>query len=395
MKNKFSRRDFVKKTAVGVGVVYGSQFAAKVFSAEKGPLLRWGLVGTGQRCRHHIDAIRILPNMDVVATCDVNERRLKKGVERVGQSVRTYSDYRDLLSDPEVDAVLVCTPNLFHKDMVIDALKADKYVMSEKPMAVNIQECREMKAAEEASKQFVLYTLQLRYSYRFGDLKRVIDSGKIGKPQYIFLPEYRGNWFTTDPWMYTDPKTGKKINWRYSHAASGGTLSEKMCHYIDIVNWMVGANPIKIMCNGGINHYQDNRDTWDHASLHLEYEDNTKALLSNCMYYGSHRVGAQIIGELGSLRLMNDHILFESYASRDARPVTEKIPLTKEVGHGTGGATKGVETAILRMYEDFYKCVQNGTRPFVGINEAMSASKVAWLGELSSQKGRTVHWDEL
>ena len=209
-----SRRNFVKKAAIGVA--FGTQFASRLMANEKKkPLLRWGLIGTGHRCRHHINAIKTFPYMDIVATCDTDDRRLQLGVERVGKTVRTYKNYRELLADPEVEAVLVCTPNLFHEDMVIDSLKADKYVMSEKPMAISFEQCKAMKKAEEASSKFVLYTLQLRYSYKYQNFREYVDSGKIGKPQYIFLPEHRGNWQTRDPWLYTIPETGKKINWRY------------------------------------------------------------------------------------------------------------------------------------------------------------------------------------
>jgi len=382
-----SRRDFVKIAAVGVAA---AQFAPHLLANEiKKPLLRWGIIGTGHRARRHIPAIKMLSYMDVVAACDTDNSRLKLGLERIGKTVRTYTDYRKLLADPEVDAVLVCTPNCLHPDMVMDALKAGKYVMSEKPMAVSFDECKAMKQAEEASSKFVLYTLQLRYSYRYRELKKYVDSGIIGKPQYIFLPEYRGDWYTGDPWLYTIPETGEKINWRYWYAASGGSLSEKMCHYFDIINWIVGDTPEKILCNGGINHYKDKRNTWDHASVHLEYAGDVKALVSLCMY-GPERLDPQIIGEKGSLHLMDDYVLFQGTGA--AKGKTEKLPLTKEVGHGNG---KGVETAVIRMYEEFYNCVQNNCRPFIGVGQAMAASKVAWLAELSAERNAQVLWDEI
>lgn len=386
-----SRRKFVKNSALGLAL--GTHLSSSLMAEnDNKPVLKWGVIGTGHRARHHIRTLNQLPCMNIVATCDTDEDNLKLGVQRVGKPVRTYKDYRDLLNDPQVEAVLVCTPNIFHKEMVIAALKADKYVMSEKPMAVSYDECLEMEKAEKAASKFVLYSLQLRYSYKFGDLKKVIDSGKIGKPQYIFLPEYRGDWYTTNPWMYTDPKTGKKINWRYSHAASGGTLSEKMCHYFDIINWILGSPPEKILCNGGINHYNDDRDTWDHASVHLEYPNNTKALISLCMY-APPRLDPQIIGELGSLHLTEDHILFEGTGSQKGK--TEKIPLTKEVGHGVKGPKNGLETAVVRMYQDFYNCVQSKTRPSIGIKQAMIASKIAWLGELSAKTNAQVTWNQM
>ena len=388
-----SRRNFVRVAAAGLA---GTQLVPRLLANEiKKPLLRWGLIGTGHRAGKHIDAINLFSYMSIVAICDTCDRRLKSSAGHVGKAVRTYTDYRQLLADPEVDAVLICTPNLFHPDMVIDALRAGKYVMSEKPMGISFEQCKAMKKAEEAVSKFVLYTLQLRYSCRYQELKKYVDSGIIGKPQYIFLPEYRGNWYTGDPWLYTIPETGKKINWRYWHACSGGLLNEEMCHHFDIINWVLGDTPEKVLCNGGINHYKDGRNTWDHAGVHLEYAGDIKVLISLCMY-APQRLDPQIIGEKGSLHLMNDYIFFEGTGSTKGK--TEKLPLTKEVGHEFGGMIQSknrVETAVIRMYEDFYNCVQKNCRPVIGAEQAMAASKVAWLAELSAKKNAQVLWNEI
>ena len=153
-----SRRNFVRVAAAGLA---GTQLVPRLLANEiKKPLLRWGLIGTGHRAGKHIDAINLFSYMSIVAICDTCDRRLKSSAGHVGKAVRTYTDYRQLLADPEVDAVLICTPNLFHPDMVIDALRAGKYVMSEKPMGISFEQCKAMKKAEEAVSKFVLYTLQ-------------------------------------------------------------------------------------------------------------------------------------------------------------------------------------------------------------------------------------------
>jgi predicted dehydrogenase len=326
--------------------------------------------------------------MYIAGLCDVDKGRLQKTADVVGQNIPTYMDYRELLSDPKIDAVLICTPNLFHKQIVLDSLEAGKFVICEKPMAISWQECQEMKAAEKKYSKFVFYSMQLRYAHKYQDLKNILKSGKIGKPQYIFLPEHRGDWYTGDPWLYTNAKTGKKTNWRYTHDACGGTLNEKMCHYFDVVNWMVDAVPISIMCDGGINHYKDERDTWDHANVHIEYPDNIKALFSLCMY-APHRLDPQIIGEEGSLHLFKDYILFEGTGVN--RSKKEEIALTQEIGHGE----KGLETSMIRMYQHFLDCTQNGEKPFTDVEVAKNASKIAWLSELSAQKGHKVLWHDI
>ena len=112
--------------------------------------------------------------------------------------------------------------------------------------------------------------------------------------------------------------------------------------------------------------------------------------------YAPNRLDPQIIGEKGSLYLKEDHVLFEEAGTRNKGI---KLPLTAEVGHGGGiaGENRGgnVETAVIRMYEDFYNCVQNHSRPFVGVDQAMAASKVAWLADLAAKRNAQVLWSEI
>ncbi len=385
-----SRRDFLRTSALGLAAGLASDRLA--FGEESGPVMgnsvRWGIIGTGARSRHHIKAMKMFSDMDILAACDVDEGRLQLGLERIGKPVAVYKEYQKLLARPDINAVLVCTPNLCHKEMVVAALEAGKHVLCEKPMATTWEECLAMKKAEDDSERVVMYGLQLRYSRRYRQLREIIQSGKIGAPQYVLLPEYRGDWNRGNVWRYTDPVTGKQMNWRFSQVASGGTLNEKMCHYFDIINWMLDDVPTRIYGNGGITHYEDGRETWDHASVHLEYRNGVKALVSLCMF-GPKRLDPQIIGEEGSLLLLKECVLFQGTGPNAKKQ--EEISLTKEVGHGQ----KGTETAVLEMYQDFRDCVKNGRKPHVDAEKAMPSSKIAWLAELSAERHAETAWDEL
>ena len=319
--------------------------------------------------------------------CDVMENHLAAGAKRAGGSVQSYSDYQKLLANPDINAVLIATPNLLHRDVVLAALEAGKHVMCEKPMAVSIEQCREMKAAgEKHPDQVVLYTMQLRYSPRYVELRKAIEAGKIGKPKYMLFAECRGDWNRGDVWKYDDPRLGK-VNWRFSHAASGGTLNEKVCHYFDILHWMVGFEPQRVLCDGGISTYRDGRDTWDHATTTLVYPDGVKAVHSLCMF-GPKRLDLQVIGEEGSLTVQEKTLLLSGHGKN------ETIELPDEVLHGERGPAKGQETAVLRMYQDFIECVKEKKKPWMDADKAMRSSKTAWLGELSSDNKREAKWDE-
>ncbi len=387
----FTRREFLR-TAAAAGtvamVVPTGVFAGSTTKASE-PLLGWGIIGPGHRGSIHINAIKgFSKDGRILGVCDVMENHLAAAVKKVGDGVQSYTDYQKLLANPDINAVLIATPNCVHKEVVLAALEAGKHVMCEKPMAISIEECNAMKAAaEKRPEQVVLYSMQLRYSPRFQAMRKAIEDGKIGKPRHLLFAEFRGDWNQGDVWQYDDPKQGK-VNWRFSHAASGGTLNEKVCHYFDILHWMVGATPQRISCDGGISVYKDGRDTWDHATTTLIFEDDVTATHSLCMF-GPKRLELQVNGDEGAL-VINDEGL-----TLKAKGKAEAIPLPDEIVHGERGAAKGDETAVVRMYADFSDCVKNKKKPWMDAEKAMASSKMAWLGELSSEQKREVKWDEL
>ncbi len=403
MKNSYSRREFLRVSAIGsVGMKAGllgldgtritqaqTPTPAQPAVTPNAPAIRVGIIGTGARAARHIAALHAVPGFRIVAAADVDEDRLARGVALSGEKVAGYADYQKLLANPEVDAVLVATPNLFHKEQIIAAAQAGKHVLAEKPLATSHQESLELQKLSDASPQIIQYGLQLRYSSRFAELKRLVQSGRVGVPKYFHIAEFRGDWNNKNVWLYTDPKTGRKINWRYSQKASGGTLNEKCCHYFDILNWLADDVPRTVFCHGGNSIYTD-RETWDNASLTLQYTNDLQATFGLCMF-GPNRLDLQVIGTEGSLAVAAEEatILWHRRNNRNG----EKLPIPAEIGHGQGG--RGNETAVLRLYEDFRDNIHAGRQPIFDTRAAVNASKVAFLGELSHTEKATVAWDQL
>ena len=144
-----------------------------------------GIIGSGaiaQEC--HIPGYQTMPDKcEVLAVADINPDATKNAAEKFSVPYQ-FLDYRELLAMPEIDAVSVSTPNLLHKQPTIDALKAGKHVLCEKPMAMNADECREMISAEKASGKLLQIGLQWRFSGIARFMKDYIDSGKMGEIYY-------------------------------------------------------------------------------------------------------------------------------------------------------------------------------------------------------------------
>jgi predicted dehydrogenase len=207
----------------------------------------------------------------------------------------------------------------------------------------------------------------------------------------------RGDWnLSPDVWKYADPKLagGQPRNWRFSHAASGGTLNEFSCHYLDLLHWYAGGTPTAVSADGGIAMYKDGRDTWDHASVTLTYPNDVKAVHTLSLF-GPSRADVTIIGEEGSIEMVGDTFQLVS------------APRKKGTGKSTGSREEEIELdpaarktrgaadpAVLALYADFIQCVKSGKKPDADAARAVAASRTCWLAELSAARRAEVKWDE-
>lgn len=147
--------------------------------------LKIGIIGSGGIAQGaHMKGYAAIPDLcEMVAVCDVNPETAKKAAEMY-KVPKQYTDYHELLADKEIDAVSVATPNKFHVGPTVDALKAGKHVLCEKPLGMNAEECRLMcKTAKETGK-LLQVGLNMRFSGQAQFLKKYIDNGHMGDIYY-------------------------------------------------------------------------------------------------------------------------------------------------------------------------------------------------------------------
>ncbi len=147
-------------------------------------LVRVGFIGTGGIATRQAQRLAQLKEVEIVAGCDVSKEALAKFAETY-KVRRTFADFYQMVQSPDIDAVSVCTPNYLHKDPTVAALKTDKHVLVEKPMAMNAQEAQAMVDAGEASKGTLTMGFQMRLSPAAQALKRQIDEGRLGKVFFV------------------------------------------------------------------------------------------------------------------------------------------------------------------------------------------------------------------
>ena len=191
--------------------------------------LKVGIIGCGGIANgKHMPSIKAVNMADMVAFCDLIEERAVKAAKEYGvPGAKVYTDYKELLADPEIDVVHVCTPNRSHADISIDAMHAGKHVMCEKPMAKTAADARLMLDAAKRTGKKLTIGYQNRCYPRCLLLKRACDEGELGEIYYAKAHAVRRR---------AVPNWGVFLN---EYEQGGGPLIDIGTHALDLTLWMM------------------------------------------------------------------------------------------------------------------------------------------------------------
>ena len=197
--------------------------------AEK--TVRFAVVGGGMG-KAHIKGIESIPEAKLTAFCDINEEKAQAIAEEHGLE-KYYTDYYEMLRDGGFDCIVLCTPDQIHREQCVAALEAGYHVLCEKPLALNMEDCRAIDAAAKAASGKFMVGQICRKTPGFIKAKELIDAGKIGDIFFI-ESEYAHDYaHIASPWRW-DP-----VNLR--PAITGGG-----CHAVDLIRWLAG-DPVEVM----------------------------------------------------------------------------------------------------------------------------------------------------
>jgi predicted dehydrogenase len=213
-------------------------------------MIRVGLIGAGFIGRNHFNQYEKMPERVAVILCDKEPDRREgdwskvggniadsKGSKRDVSRLQRYSDWKELIADPNVDAVDICTPTPLHREITVAALAAGKHVLCEKPMAVTVEDCDAMLAAAAKSKAKLMIAQVVRFWPEYRYLRQVFEDRRFGSLKALHLrrqaatPAYTlGNWVL-------DPKL------------SGGAVLDLHVHDVDFVLGLLGK-PKSVCAHG-------------------------------------------------------------------------------------------------------------------------------------------------
>lgn len=273
----FNRREFLRGGSVAslaalFGMVQTAAQDAKPAEAEKAvTVTNTGVIGLGTRGREAVTVLGSLSNGRVSALCDHYPSALKRA-GTAAPKAKQYKDYRQLLADTEITAVVIATPPHQHRDIAVAALAAGKHVYLEVPMAATLEDARAIaQAARDAGKVVFQPGLQERSHPQSHFLLPFIRSGGAGR-----TIKARTQWHRKTSWRASspNPEREKELNWKLYRETSPGLVGELGIHPIDTINWFLGQRPKSVMGFGSIQQWKDDRQTADTVQCIYEYSND-------------------------------------------------------------------------------------------------------------------------
>jgi predicted dehydrogenase len=268
------RREFIGSTLATASLAAVPGMLTAGADPFGGQVLRTGHIGVGSQGRHHLNNMAGLPGFEIRTLCDVLPFQLEAAVKQVGPKAGTVTDYRRILDDPDIDAVVIATPFNFHARPMIDALDAGKHVYCEKTLVKGFDQIEQTAAALAKSDRIVQAGYQHRYSKHLRQVAALIRSGHIGQVSKV---ECQWNRFTDWRRPVPSPEYERAVNWRMYREYSGGLAAELSSHQMDILEWVLDTRPQQVIGTGGIDYWKDGRETRDNISLLVRYENGVTA----------------------------------------------------------------------------------------------------------------------
>ncbi len=272
----FNRRDFLKSGSVatlmtmlgGVELFAQTNGTGAGESKYEGPRLKVAVIGLGAWGRELVNTLALMPEAEVAAVCDTYPASLRRAGTAAPGAAKT-ADYKTILANKDIKAVIIATPTHQHKEIALEALKAGKHVYCEAPLANTIEDARAIASAGKAAKQLVFQGgLQMRADPQRHFLLPFIRSGALGK--FVMA---RAQWHKKQSWRATspNPEHEKELNWRLDKNLSLGLAGETGIHSIDQATWFFDSAPAAVSGLGTITLWNDGRNVDDTIQALLEF----------------------------------------------------------------------------------------------------------------------------
>ena|ERR1051326_1255113 len=443
-----NRRDFIR-TASGASLALG--MAGSALAARGGKAvssgrvigandrINIGVIGVGGRGSYVAQTFQTYGEKNknacqIVAVCDVYEKRKREAAERL--KAKGYLDYRELLNQSDIDAVIVATPDHWHAKIALEAMDRGKDIYCEKPMCHTNEEIRQLVNTVKETNRVFQVGSQTTSADQWWKAKKAIADGMIGK-MIMSQGSYHRN-STEGEWNWPieasagpDGKGDDYIDWKMwlGPAAkrpydadrffrfrkywdySGGIATDLFYHVVAPLNicWPEAQFPHKVSAGGGIYVFKDEREVPDTFHLIADYPAGHSLVLSSSMA-NSHHIPGLIRGHEGTI-IMVDHGMFERttefitvipelqrhYKRGEQPTVTALGGDSYAKKFGTEPVKIPVDNTVDMMnahIDNFIKCMRSREKPHLDVETGARAQAVINLAVASYREGKVKFWDE-
>ncbi|MCU7369476.1 Gfo/Idh/MocA family oxidoreductase [Paucibacter sp. O1-1] len=373
------------------------------FFAKAPADFRVSLIGCGMIGMEHMRVATRVGHASIHGVFDTNERSIKVAREEFAkvtdEDFIVYDSLEAACNDPEIDGIMICTPNYTHLDILKVAIKSGKPIFMEKPMATKLEDAYEITKMAKEYDSVLQIGLQYRYKSIYAEaIHEVLERRAVGDVKMINIMEHR------------IPFLDKVNQWNKFSKYSGGTLVEKCCHYFDLLNLFAQSRPVRVHATGsqstnfiGFEFKGEKSDILDSAFVTVEYENGVRAGFNLCMFAPMFHEEVVICGDEGRVKAAEMEDFGESERLRTEmevfcgqyRPSKTSKPsypkLIEDSGHN--GATwfehiafadqmAGKKTNSATVEEGFWSIVVGSAA-----EESVNTGKIIEINEFLQSKG--------
>jgi predicted dehydrogenase len=408
---QFTRRTFLATTGLALAaptILSRTAWAAEPKRKAPSERITLGIVGWGLQGPSNTNAFLSLPDCQVIAACDVDKENLQKAVRRINErnenpDCKAYHDYREMLTRPDLDAVMIAVPDHWHALISIEAANHGKHIYGEKPLAHTIAEQQAIVNAVHKNKVTWQTGSWQRSVSNFHKAAEIVRNGMIGKVQRVEvgLPSGQGNLARVagamspgepppeldyDLWigparMMPYIKGRVHEHWRWNYNTGGGQLMDWVGHHCDIAHWGLGfdnTGPLEVDGHGEFPSADSVWNTCTKYRIELKYPNDIAMTIA-----GGHpdiRSGTKWIGTDGWVWVDRSGFEASNAEWKDWKYVPDelrKVKLTKSSNH----------------QKNFIDCIKSGEPTLTPAEVAHHSAIPGHLGLISMLVGRKLKWD--
>lgn len=420
-KQQPSRREFLVKGAaagVGLGLTSAVSYARAAGANERVSI---GIIGIGNRGDQLMNVMKNCPAAQVAAVCDVYDPYRDHAHERADASAKSYKDYRKLLEDKNVEAVVIATPDHWHAKQFVDACRAGKDVYVEKPLSLTVSEGRKMADVAKETKRVTQMGAQRHSSPYIREACEAMRAGAIGKITYVRcfhltneFPNGIGKRKVSEPpatldwdmWLGPAPKAPfEELVWNYKFRwfwkYSGGQMTNFGTHWIDVIQMALPDDaPESIVALGGRFAVDDDREIPDTMEAIWQFKD---CLVTFSQINSNEATGSltgaemEFRGTKGTLYIYGNRYEIVPEAIQDG-PYPARGPLNRD--EEKVKTKKMIEPKVVKgalKVEDhmnnFLECVKSRAKCNLDVETGHRSTTTTLIANIAYRTGQRLEWD--